>query len=164
MSKVTEKVERVEIDMPEEERQQLKEAFDMFDKDGKGSISVDEIYRVMKNFGNDMSKDDIRAMIADLDEDGSGEVDFEEFIMFMKKTQEFSDSASAAEEDEVLKAFQVFDKDGNGHLSADEFKHILTNLGDRFTDAEVNEIFKEADLNHDGKLEYREFINFWRSK
>lgn len=147
--------------IPEEKRQEYKEAFDMFDKDGSGHISVDEIYRVMKNMGMDMTKDEIKSMIADLDEDGSGEIDFEEFITFMQRTQV---NEEISEEEEVIRAFQTFDKDGNGYLTCDEFKYILTNLGDKFAEDEVMEIFKEADLNHDGKIEYREFVDFWKNK
>jgi Ca2+-binding EF-hand superfamily protein len=154
------KFEKV-LAIPEEKRQEYKEAFDMFDHDGSGIISVDEIYRVMKNMGNEMSMDEIKFMISDLDHDGSGTIDFEEFITFMQRTQV---SEEISEEEEVIRAFQSFDKDGNGWLSCDEFRHILCNLGDKFSEEEVLEIFKEADLNNDGKIEYREFVDFWKNK
>jgi calmodulin len=154
------KMEKV-LAIPEEKRQEYKEAFDMFDKDGSGMISVEEIYRVMKNMGNEMTRDEIKEMISDLDEDGSGEIDFEEFITFMQRTVT---SEEISEEEAVIRAFQTFDRDGNGWLSCDEFKYILTSLGDKFSEDEVMEIFKEADLNHDGKIEYREFVDFWKNK
>ncbi len=147
--------------IPEEQRKEYKEAFDMFDKDGSGHISVEEIHRVMKNMGNEMSKEEIKSMISDLDQDGSGEIDFEEFITFMQRTAVQED---ISEEEEVIRAFQTFDKDGNGYLTCDEFKYILTNLGDKFSPEDVAEIFNEADLNHDGKIEYREFVDFWKNK
>jgi calmodulin len=155
------KEERVSLDIDEERKGQLREAFDMFDIDKKGTISVDEIYRVMKNFGNEMTKAEIKEMIADLDQDNSGELDFEEFVTFIKRTETTED---VDEDEEVIKAFKTFDRDNNGYLSLDEFRHILTNLGDRFSDAEVDEIFKEADIDGDHKLEYVEFVNYWKNK
>lgn len=147
--------------VPEEKIKEYKEAFDMFDKDSSGRISIDEIYSVMKNMGNEMPREEIRSMVADLDEDNSGEIDFEEFITFVQRT--YADD-QISEEEEVIRAFQTFDKDNNGWLSCAEFKHILTNLGDRFTEEEVAEVFKEADLDHDGRISYREFVDFWKNK
>ena len=157
---VTTKYEKV-LAIPEEKRQEYKEAFDMFDSNKTGHITAEEIYNVMRNMGNELPLEEIKGMIADLDNDGSGEIDFEEFITFMQMTQSTED---LTDEEEVIRAFMTFDKDGNGWLSMDEFKHILCNLGDKFTEQECLEIFKEADLDHDGKLQYREFVDFWKSK
>ena len=156
----TVKYEKV-LAIPPEKRSEYKEAFDMFNTSGNGKISPEEIYRVMKNMGNELALDEIKNMIVDLDEDESGFIDFEEFITFMQRTQVNED---ITEEEEVIRAFQTFDKDGNGWLSCQEFKHILCTLGDKFSPEEVDEIFKEADLNHDGKLDYKEFVDFWKNK
>ena len=145
----------------EEKRLEYKEAFDMFDSLKTGKITAEQIYNVMRNMGNELPLQEIKGMIAELDADGSGEIDFEEFITFMQMTQ---NTEELTDEEEVIRAFQSFDKDGNGWLSNEEFKHILCNLGDKFTEAECNEIFKEADMNNDGKLEYREFVNFWKNR
>lgn len=56
-------------------------------------------------------------------------------------------------EDEIKDAFRVFDKEGNGYISAAELRHVLTNLGERLRDEEVNEI-READLTGDGQINY----------
>ena len=52
-------------------------------------------------------------------------------------------------EEEIREAFRVFDKDGNGHISAQELRHIMTNLGEKLTDEEVDEMIKEADIDGD---------------
>ena len=113
----------------------------MFDKDHSGSISVDEISKIMKNFGNPMSKDEIREMIKDIDTSGDGELDFEEFVTLMQKQETVIDDD---EEDAVLRAFKSFDKDGSGYISNAEFRYILTQLGEKFTDSEVDILFKEC--------------------
>jgi len=50
--------------------------------------------------------------------------------------------------------FQVFDKDGNGYISAAELRHVMANLGEKLTDEEVEEMIKEADLDGDGQVNF----------
>ena len=152
-----------ELGIPVEEIEEYKAAFQMFDKDGSGSISAQEFVKVLKNLGQSVSKEEAKDIMKELDTDGSGEIDFEEFISYMRKIKvqdEFTE-----EEDIVIKAFQTFDSNKSDTISMEEFKYILCGVGqDRFTEEECEEVFKEADLNHDGVLNYREFVFFWRNK
>jgi Ca2+-binding EF-hand superfamily protein len=60
-------------------------------------------------------------------------------------------------EEEMLEAFQIFDQDGDGNISADELRQIMENLGERLTDEEVEDMVKEADTDGDGEINYKEF-------
>ena len=57
-------------------------------------------------------------------------------------------------EEEIREAFRVFDKDGNGFISAAELRHVMTNLGEKLTDDEVDEMIREADIDGDGQVNY----------
>lgn len=57
-------------------------------------------------------------------------------------------------EEEIREAFRVFDKDGKGSISANDLRHIMTNLGDKLPDEEVDEMIREADLDGDGEIDY----------
>ena len=139
---------------------EYKEAFDMIDKDKKGTISVNDITKIMKNFGYPISRKEVEKMVAEMDTSGSGELDFEEFVTLMQKQTQYIDES---DEDQVLKAFKSFDKDHDGKITMYEFRYILSQLGDMFTEEECDTLFKECDLDNDGVLVYQDFINFWRS-
>ena len=148
------------LDIPEEKINEYKEAFDMFDKNKKGTISANDITKIMKNFGYPISRKEVESMVAEMDTSGNGELDFEEFVTFMQKQTQYIDES---DEDQVLKAFKSFDKDHDGKITMYEFRYILTQLGDMFTDEECDTLFKECDLDNDGILAYQDFINFLRS-
>ena len=59
---------------------------------------------------------------------------------------------------ELRAAFEVFDKDNNGTISADELRHLMKSIGEDLTDQDINEMIKEADKNGDGNV-FRIFCN-----
>ena len=67
-------------------------------------------------------------------------------------------------EEELREAFNVFDKDGNGFISASELRHVMVNLGERLTDEEVDEMVREADIDGDGQINYEEFVKMMMSQ
>ena len=147
------------LDIPEDKIAEYKEAFDMFDKDGSGTIDVGEIVKIMKNFGYPIKKSEAQRMISEIDDNGDGELDFEEFVTLMEKQTNYVDQT---EEELVLAAFKSFDKDHDGKITNHEFKYLLTQMGDKFTDEELNLLFQESDLDINGTLDYQDFINFWK--
>ena len=66
--------------------------------------------------------------------------------------------------DSKYEFFSVFDKDGNGYISAAELRHVMTNLGEKLTDEEVDEMIREADIDGDGQVNYEEFVAMMTSK
>ena len=64
----------------------------------------------------------------------------------------------------LIDYLQVFDKDGNGFISAAELRHIMTNLGEKLTDEEVDEMIREADVDGDGQINYDEFVDMMMAK
>ena len=81
--------------------------------------------------------------------EGNGTIDFPEFLTMMARKMKETDS-----EEEIREAFRVFDKDGNGFISAAELRHVMTNLGEKLTDEEVDEMIREADIDGDGQVNY----------
>ncbi|XP_069122988.1 calmodulin-like isoform X2 [Argopecten irradians] len=146
---------------------EFKEAFTLFDKDGDGTITTSELGTVMRSLGQNPTESELQDMINEVDADelafygpiqtnccglGNGTIDFEEFLHMMARKMKETDS-----EEDLREAFRVFDKDGNGYISAAELRHVMTNLGEKLTDEEVDEMIKEADLDGDGMVNYEEF-------
>ena len=92
-------------------------------------------------------------MINEVDADGNGTIDFPEFLMLMSQKMKETDS-----EEDIKEAFRVFDKDSSGFISAGELSHVMSNLGEKLTEEEVDEMIREADMDGDGRINYEDFV------
>ncbi|XP_072013440.1 calmodulin-like [Amphiura filiformis] len=137
----------------------FQEAFSLFDKDGDGIITTKELGTVMRSLGQNPTESELQELIDEVDADGNGTIDFAEFLTMMAKQMNELD-----QEEEIRNAFKVFDKDGNGFISATELRHVMTNLGEKLTDEEVDEMIAEADIDGDGQVNYEEFVSMMISK
>jgi len=145
--------------LKEEQVSEFKEAFSLFDKDGDGTITTEELGTVMKSLGQNPTSEDLQDMINEVDADKDGTIDFEEFLCMMTKHMKESDT-----DQELKEAFKVFDKDGDGRISKSELKTVMQNLGEKLTDDEINEMIREADADGDGHVDYEEFVKMMSSK
>jgi calmodulin len=145
--------------LTDEQIGEFKEAFSLFDKDGDGSITTQELGTVMRSLGQNPTEAELKDMIHEVDADGDGTIDFSEFLDLMARKMKDADS-----DEELKEAFKVFDKDQNGFISAAELRHVMINLGEKLTDEEVNQMIQEADINGDGQVDYEEFVKMMMAK
>ena len=75
-----------------------------------------------------------------------------EFLTMMARKMKDTDS-----EEEIREAFKVFDRDNNGFISAAELRHVMTSIGEKLTDDEVDEMIREADQDGDGRIDCKQF-------
>ena len=104
--------------MTHEQIAEFKEAFSLFDKDGDGTITTKELGTVMRSLGQNPTEAELQDMINEVDQDGSGSIDFPEFLTLMSRKMHDTDT-----EEEIKEAFRVFDKDGN--VCTDAFYFLL---------------------------------------
>ena len=98
-------------------------------------------------------------MIGDIDKDGSGSIDFEEFLDMM--TAKMSDKDSR---EDIMKVFNLFDDDQSGKISLRNLKRVAKELGETMTDAELLEMIERADNDQDGEINFEEFYAIMTKK
>ena len=139
----------------EDEKAEAQETFNFFDKDRDGKISLDELKNmVMLLSGETATEEGINEMLKNVDLNGDGEIDFEEFYAAMKK-----DSITVTEE--LEEAFKVFDKDNDGFISPEELRSTMESMGETVSKEEIDAMIEKADLNGDGKISICEFVKIY---
>jgi|TARA_B100001540_G_scaffold284377_1_gene276634 calcium-dependent protein kinase len=132
----------------------LKELFKDFDKDGSGTISLDELREGLKLNASEAASAELDAIMAAIDLDGSGELDYEEFIAAtLARSKRQSEVA-------VHAAFDYFDKDGDGSITAEEFEEAFSKMSpvERANLGDVDELIAAADADGDGRIDFDEFM------
>ncbi|XP_002138729.1 calmodulin-A-like [Drosophila pseudoobscura] len=138
--------------------EEIREAFQVFDRENKGCITCKELGTVMRSLGQNPTEAELYDMIDEIDLDGDGTIDFSEFLYMMSQRME-----DLGSDESLLLGFKIFDRDGNGYISTLELKTTMMMLGEKVTDEEVREIMAEIDQDHDGRISYAEFLSAMRS-
>ena len=145
-------------DLTTEHIEELKELFITFDKNGDQSISRDELKEAFRLFGQNMTDKQILDLINSVDKDGNGSIEFPEFIVLMGKYVTKVDT-----EAELKAAFNFFDLNGDGYISASDLSQIMKRVGEKMTDNEICDIIIEGDKDGDNQLSYSDFLGIMKS-
>ncbi|XP_015602339.1 troponin C [Cephus cinctus] len=142
--------------LDKEQVAQLKGAFDAFDHEKKGCIGTEMIGTILGMLGHELSEDTLKEIISEIDEDGSGELEFEEFCILASRFLVEEDTE--AMEQELREAFRLYDKEGNGYITTDVFRDILHELDDQIPPEELDMMIEEIDADGSGTLDFEEFM------
>ncbi|XP_055994321.1 centrin-1 [Sorex fumeus] len=144
-------------ELTEEQKQEVREAFDLFDADGSGTIDVKELKVAMRALGFEPRKEEMKKMISEVDKEGTGKISFNDFLAVM--TQKMAEKDT---KEEILKAFRLFDDDETGKISFRNLKRVANELGENLTDEELQEMIDEADRDGDGEVNEDEFLRIMK--
>lgn len=144
-------------ELTEEQRQEIKDAFDLFDTDGSGTIDQREIRVAMRALGFEPKREEINRMIAEVGKTGMGTIDFNDFVHMMSGKMNERDS-----KEELLKAFRLFDDDETGKISLKNLRRVAGEIGEHMTDEELQEMIDEADRDGDGEINLEEFLRIMK--
>jgi Ca2+-binding EF-hand superfamily protein len=130
---------RLAIELTSEQRDELRQAFDLFDTEGTGRIQSVEVKVALRALGFEVKKDELKALLTEVGTNINGTMDFNEFLRVVlhkvgeKETKE-----------EVVRAFKLFDDKDKGHISFEDLKLISLQLGQTLTDDELKEMMEFA--------------------
>ncbi|KAJ4899847.1 Calcium-binding protein CML42 [Raphanus sativus] len=157
----------------------LQRIFDLFDKNGDGFITVDELNQALSRLGldADLSVSDLKSTVESYIQPGNTGLDFDDFSSLHKTLDESffggagecgessPDLAAAAEEADLAEAFKVFDENGDGFISARELQAVLKKLGlpEGSEMERVEKMIDSVDRNQDGRVDFFEFKNMMRT-
>ncbi|KAF6149599.1 hypothetical protein GIB67_011208 [Kingdonia uniflora] len=126
--------------------------FKKFDVNGDGKISWSELGAIMASLGHAAIEDDLKKMVSEVDGDGDGYIDLEEFIELNTKGV---DETNVLED--LRNAFSMFDLDNNGLISAEELQKVMRSLGDYCSIADCKKMISGVDSDGDGAICFSEF-------
>ena len=134
------------FEVNEQQREEFRDAFKLFDKDGDGVVTVDEIYGVFTSLGfSKYSKSDVSEMVKAIDIDGNGTIDLDEFIVLLRQKR-VGKYEKLKYEDELKQAFEIFDGDGSGAIDANELSSIMNALGENLSKEDIEFMIKTVDI------------------
>ncbi|KAF6714864.1 Myosin regulatory light polypeptide 9 [Oryzias melastigma] len=128
--------------------QEFKEAFNMIDQNRDGFIDKEDLHDMLASLGKNPSDEYLEGMMSE----APGPINFTMFLTMFGERLNGTDP-----EDVIRNAFACFDEEGSGVIHEDHLRELLTTMGDRFTDEEVDELFREAPIDKKGNFNYAEF-------
>ena len=134
-------------ELSEEQKQEIKEAFDLFDTDKTGTIDYHELKVAMRALGFDVKKQEVLALMKEFDREGSGQIEYHDFLEIM--TGKISERDPI---EEILKAFKLFDEDNTGRISLRNLRRVARELGESLSDDELQAMIDEFDKDGDGEI------------
>ena len=134
-------------------RKQLQEMFNKYAGD-KGALDEDSLHLLIKEkLELYIQKKQVIALMRKIDTDGSGEIEFDEFIEFMKSLNREDE----LNEDALKEVFKLFDREEKGYLTPESVYHIFLDLGEKIKLEDITTILKENDIDGDGNLNFEDF-------
>ncbi|XP_058463734.1 calcium-binding protein E63-1 isoform X2 [Malaya genurostris] len=165
-------VKKKKIVPKKDEKFYLRTAFDLLDRDQDGHVTPEELQFMLRNLGIHVRDELIDDLLREASRTGSGLIDETEFLQWVARIQALKEDSStssssssnsatqAADDDltqDLVAAFRVFDRDGNGYITRDELKSAMDMIGENVTEYQLNEMLELADADKDGRINYEEF-------
>ncbi|KIO27903.1 hypothetical protein M407DRAFT_243195 [Tulasnella calospora MUT 4182] len=140
-------------EISDEQKQEIKEAFELFDTDKDGALDYHELKVAMRALGFDLKKAEVLKILKDHDKTGGGLIEFDDFAKIMSERILARDP-----HDEIRRAFQLFDDDHTGKISIRNLRRVAKEVGENLDDDELQAMIEEFDLDMDGEINEAEFF------
>merc|ERR1712075_7208 len=130
--------------LSEEQLDEIREAFSLFDSDASGMIDIRELKAAMRALGFEVKNEELKKMVTDVDTDGSGCIEFGEFLEMMTGKMGEKDSR-----EDIEKVFKLFDDDNTNKITFRNLARVAEELGENIDDEELQDTINQADRDGD---------------
>merc|ERR1712232_1189735 len=131
--------------LTEEQMEEIREAFGLFDADASGAIDVRELKAAMRALGFEVKNEELKKMVTDVDNDGNGTIEFGEFLAMMTGKMGEKDTR-----EDIEKVFKLFDDDSTNKISFRNLCRVAEELGESVDDEELQDMITQSDRDGDG--------------
>ena len=132
-------------------------AFERFDKDYDGFISIDDLAEIMKNVGKPINEGESQDVKGEINPNDNSIFDLKEYMSIMEKRNREKDS-----DEDLLTLFQIIDKDENDLIGPIELLNFMEALGHKVSQEDTEEMIKEFDEDGDGYCTFKEFLKMMK--
>ena len=132
-------------------------AFERFDKDYDGFISIDDLAEIMKNVGKPINEGELQDVKGEINPNDNSIFDLKEYMSIMEKRNREKDS-----DEDLLTLFQIIDKDENDLIGPIELLNFMEALGHKVSQEDTEEMIKEFDEDGDGYCTFKEFLKMMK--
>ncbi|KAL5287072.1 TpnCIIIa family protein [Megaselia abdita] len=139
-------------ELGKEQIELLRNAFNAFDQEKNGYIGTAMVGTILGMLGHPLDDDMLAEVIAEVDEDGSGQIEFEEFTQLAARFLVEEDAE--AMQQELKEAFRLYDKEGNGYITTAVLREILKELDDKITSEDLDQMIEEIDSDGSGTVDF----------
>eukprot|EP00177_Eucheuma_denticulatum_P008565 GFKZ01015599.1.p2 GENE.GFKZ01015599.1~~GFKZ01015599.1.p2 ORF type:complete len:170 (+),score=48.80 GFKZ01015599.1:1293-1802(+) len=145
-------------ELTEEAKEEIREAFELFDSSNIGFVERRELKVMMRALGFEPRKEQLsRMLLRSGISPRQNQIKFEEFVTLMSLMMNERNI-----QEEMMKAFSLFDVDKTGKISLANLRTVADQLGEKMTDSELEEMIREADLDKDGFVSATEFVRIMK--
>merc|ERR1712072_1286696 len=145
--------------LSEEQLDEIREAFSLFDSDASGAIDVRELKAAMRALGFKIKNEELKKMVSDIDNNGDGTIEFGEFLGMMTGKMGEKDSR-----EDIEKVFKMFNDDATTKITFKNIARVAEELGETIDDEELQDMINQADRDGDGAINADEFYRIMKKK
>merc|ERR1712141_710053 len=140
----------------------LKLCFNLFDVKKQDFLGADDLDDILRAVGFRPSKEELQEILEEIDEDGSGEIEFGEFCQLCAKflVEEPDEETMKAE---LKEAFRVYDKEGQGFITTIQLREIISEVDQNLSSEDLDGIIEEIDEDGSGTMDFDEFCQMMMS-
>ncbi|XP_064396855.1 myosin-2 essential light chain-like [Halichondria panicea] len=140
--------------MASDDQADIHDAFALFDKRGDNKIDATQIGDIMRALGLNPTEAELKKIVKEVDPNGHKRISFEEFLPLFNSQKQKKEQGST---EDFIEGLKVFDKEGNGYINSAELRHVLTSLGEKLTDDEVDVLLSGVE-DSQGQVLYEDFV------